>query len=607
MLKGGNMKKVLSFILVVCILLTMVTMPAVAATTIKLSATEQSIAGAYLKSLETGDAKYLNKYKYPGVTFKMADYGSGVKAKVLNPKFSKVYDSKVKLYKLNVDGLLVTTDGESLAISKTPSQLYIKTYKNKVYAYKEPSIKYQPLSVENLTENETIALEQYLTSAYDEDTANALMYPSDGDNGEDTEDGNGDSPKTSIDTNGNSGSSAVSGTATLSAPVKLNSKYTWSETKKCLDDMVSGTFSLTVKGIKKITADDVADLGFKKPKADDKTEFALVDVKWEVKDAKIVSGTEDMYLNVGWDLDIWGVKTADGASIVGATDYGFDGSFDSNLRNVIGTKKISQGMTESYVAEGKVLMTLYKNKTNYLVVKNPMIEDYKSSFMYFILDGAGQTYDSGSAVDTENNTNYNPKGEDYSGIDTDSNSNVSSGTGAGIAASPVEMNQKYTWTVTDHQYAYDLISGTFSLTVKSSKKVTADDVVKLGFKKPESNDKADYYLTKVVWEVKDAKLKKGEKGLGYGYLSGGWDLSVWGFKTPEGDSYIGGCTDYGFDGSIGREMSKVDKKITPGMTGSCKVEGNILLTVPKGDTSYMVVKNESISDYKSSFIYFKVK
>ena len=385
------MKKVISFVLVVCMLLTMITIPTFAATTLKLSTTELNIVKAYQKTIETSDAQYLNKYKYPGVTFKAADYGDGITAKILNPKYSKVYDSKAKMYKLCINGLTVVTDGQMLGITKTPSQLYIKTLKQKVYAYRELSdVKPEMLTINDLSESETLSLEEYLTSLYDADTANALMYPEDS-QGAGTE----EKPDTTIDKNDNTG---------------------------------------------------------------------------------IGSG-----------------------------------------------------------------------------------------------------------------------------------SNPSSVSGAGTVNSPVEMNQKYTWSVTDKQYAYDLISGTFSLTVKNSKKVTADDIVKLGFKKPTDNDKVDYYLVNVLWEVKNAKLKKGEKGEGYGYLSGGWGLDVWGVKTADGDSYIGGCTDYGYDGSIGRAMNAVDKKITPGMNESCKAEGTLLLSVPKGKTSYMVIRNDSIEDYDSSFIYFKVK
>ena len=42
-------------------------------------------------------------------------------------------------------------------------------------------------------------------------------------------------------------------------------------------------------------------------------------------------------------------------------------------------------MKESFKAQGKVLMTLYKDKTNYMVIRNYAIEDYNSSFIYFKL------------------------------------------------------------------------------------------------------------------------------------------------------------------------------------------------------------------------------
>jgi hypothetical protein len=42
------------------------------------------------------------------------------------------------------------------------------------------------------------------------------------------------------------------------------------------------------------------------------------------------------------------------------------------------------------------------------------------------------------------------------------------------------------------------------------------------------------------------------------------------------------------------------------MNESLKAEGKILLTMCKGETNYMVLKNEAIKDYDNSFIYFKL-
>lgn len=389
------MKKLLIWVVLLAMMLTMCTIPSIAATSTKMTTAETNIVKAYVKTLETGDLQYLNKYKYPGVKFKIADYDSDIIVKILTPKYSKSYDSKKKLYKLMVKGLLVITDGEQLAYCNLECGLYIKTKSNKQYAYAEVdnTKDTQFLEIDDLSDSTVTALERYLTSLYDEDTAYALMYPDeedeDEDEGEDAdfyEDGEeADDDDSDV---GNNGSTSSKADATLKNPVALNETFTWSENKDFLKDKISGTYSVTINSVKKISRDDVANLGFRKPQDDDKVEYALVDVTYEVKNATLKKGSGDgwAYLNVGWDIDIWGIKTPAGDSIIGATDYGFDGSLSRAMDEVTNLKKIYPGDTESFKATGKVLMTLYKGKTNYLVIRNETIDDYYSSFMYFSLE-----------------------------------------------------------------------------------------------------------------------------------------------------------------------------------------------------------------------------
>lgn len=366
------MKKLLSLLLSICVMLTMFTVSTFAATSNKLTTAEQNIVKAYQKTLETNDAKYINKYKYSGVTFKVEDL-KGVTVKILNPKYSKVYDSKVKMYKLCINGILIVTDGEMLGITKAPSEIYVKTKNKKLYAYGEVSNgNVKMLTVEDLSESETLVVEKYLTSLYDEDTAYALMYPED------------EEP----DSSGSNDNSSADGEGTFDSPIALNQKHTWSETKDCLDDTITGTYSCTVKGIQKISVDELVELGFRKPEANSKIEYALVDVLWEVKDATIkkVAGEGSIYLNVGWDLDVWGVRDSDKDSIIGATDYGFKGSFSDAMDKATDLRKLTPGMKESFKAQGKVLVTLFKNSSNYMAIRDYSIEDYDSSFIYFKLN-----------------------------------------------------------------------------------------------------------------------------------------------------------------------------------------------------------------------------
>ncbi len=376
------MKKILSLVVAICVLLTMFTIPGFAAT--KLTSAETNIVKAFQKTLETNDLQYLNKYKYPGMKFYLTDADADMDCKILNPQYSKVYDSKEKLNKLTIKGLLVATDGENLAYGNVTYSIFVKTKSSKLYAYKQaPSAKLKQLTLDDLSDSTIAAMEKYLISLYDEDTAYALMYPDDNSEDEYSDDSD-------VDNGDDQSSSDYSGKANFNSPVPMNQKFTWSETKKYLDDTVSGTYSVTVKNVKKIDADGVEALGFRRPQESEDTEFALVDIVYEVKNATIKKGTGQgyAYLSSAWDMNLWGVKTSSGMKIIGGTDYGFDGSL-SRVIDDANFKKVTPGMNESYKAEGKILLTLYKGKTNYMVLQNEEIyqkDDYDGSFMYFKLN-----------------------------------------------------------------------------------------------------------------------------------------------------------------------------------------------------------------------------
>ncbi|MDF2988445.1 MAG: hypothetical protein K0R50_3955 [Eubacterium sp.] len=378
------MKKLLSWIISLSLILSMFTVPAFAAA--KLTTAETNIIKAYQKTFETGDAQYLNKYKYPGVNFESDKNEKGVYCKVLNPQYSKVYDSKVKLNKLMVKGLILVTDGKELTMGNINWGVYVKTKSKKLYAFEEVSntedINF--VSIDDLSVSTVAAIEKYLTGLYDEDTAYALMYPE-----EESSDDDEDSYEESEDTvtSSQSDNSSAAGKGTLSTPIELNQKHTWSETKDFLGDTITGTYSCTVKNVKKITVDELEKLGYEKSPDDSIVEYALVDLVWEVKNATLKKGTGEgaAYLSTAWDIDIWGVKTPEKDYIIGGDTFGFDGCLADGIRKVVDFKKVSSGMNESFKAEGKALLTMYKGKTNYLVLKNNAIKDYDSSFIYFKL------------------------------------------------------------------------------------------------------------------------------------------------------------------------------------------------------------------------------
>ncbi len=350
------MKKILALVLSVCLVLSVFVVPITAAST-KLTTSELNIIKAYQKTLETKNLQYINSYKYSGVTYKMLNIPKGSSAKILSAQYSKGYDSKQKLNTANLKGLLVISSKTALSVSNISGGVYLKTKNKKTYAYNAVTTTTKAIQVKSLTTSQKTEVKKYLSSMYGEKTANNLINPS-----------------------------TVLGS--VNNPVPLNQKYTWSETKDFLSDKISGTFSMTVKSFQKVTIEELEQMGISaKDRADH--EYAIIDVLWEVQNAQLtqVKGEGSAYLSVGWDPYIWGIKTSDNASVIGTMDYGFDGSLDDAMDEATDFKKVTPGMTESFTAEGKVIIDLYKNKTNYLVMQNEQMrdKDYDASFIYFKL------------------------------------------------------------------------------------------------------------------------------------------------------------------------------------------------------------------------------
>ncbi len=183
---------------------------------------------------------------------------------------------------------------------------------------------------------------------------------------------------------------SASGNGSFSSPIPLNKTHSWTETRESLGDTISATYSLTVKNVKIITIDELNALGLKAGKSDGKYEYeyALIDVAYEIKDATItkVKGEGSMYLS-SYSPYLWGLRTKDDIKgLMSITDYGFEGSISRAKSDVTKGKKVTPGVKESYKVEGQIVMVLLKGKTNYLVARNQGVKDYDSSFIYFKLD-----------------------------------------------------------------------------------------------------------------------------------------------------------------------------------------------------------------------------
>lgn len=381
------MKKLLSLVLAICMLLAVaVPVSADVSTGTKLTLTETAMVKAYQTTMETQNLQYINKYKYPGLTYLPINYGAGVKVKILQPQYSKSYDAKAKLNKLTIKGLLVATNGDNMSLSNITTSIYVKLYNKKQYLYKEVAAETpKTVTVDSLNDASLTALETYLVSAYGEEKALALMYPETA--GAGTAVGESTVPAPVANPAPAATAAVAGGNGTLKSPIALNQKHTWTETKDYIGDTMYGTYSCTVKSVKKITAADIVAMGFREPETNAQVEYALVDVLWEVSDARLVQKTGEGYafLGSGWALPLWGTKTPDNNAIIGGTDFGFDGSLRNVIDDITDFKKITPGMKEAFTAEGKVLLTLYKGDTNYMVLENNSIQDYDSKFIYFKL------------------------------------------------------------------------------------------------------------------------------------------------------------------------------------------------------------------------------
>jgi hypothetical protein len=183
------------------------------------------------------------------------------------------------------------------------------------------------------------------------------------------------------------GAAASTNSGSINSPVPMNQRFTWTDTYNYGGLSYSGTYSVTIKGVQPISRDAIANLGFQRPQDDSRTEYVMVDMLWEVKDGKLISAEADYpykFLST-FEPNIFGVITPSGSRVIGATDYGFEGSLDRKISEVTGFKQLSVGMSDSYSAEGKVLLQIMKNEENYMVFLKSGESDYDKSKIHFSL------------------------------------------------------------------------------------------------------------------------------------------------------------------------------------------------------------------------------
>lgn len=395
------MKKNFSILIVLTLVLSLLAgNTATAATAV--TKREAAIVKAYIKTIETGDLRYLNAYKYPGLRYEKPETVDA-DIKFITPKYSKGYISSKNLYCLYATGIMVVSNESNLALVKAQLGIYAKKKGNTTYAYTEKATgsdiyAKEVVAVGDLSTSAASALEKYLTSKYGADKAQYLMYPdtySEEEEGynqdeeeyyeDEEEDYTQEDKNTSNSGNTSSSSSSSSSSATVSSPVRAGDTYSWSGSKEYLKDTLSATYSLSVTKSVDLSLSEIERLGFERP-TDSKIEYKMVTVKFDAKNAKLTQVSGDGYMyQTELTPNIWGSTAADGQYIVGGTDYGFDGSLKRVISAKVSYDKLTTGKTVSFSVEGKIILPVVKGQTNYLVIRNDFERDYNADKMYFKL------------------------------------------------------------------------------------------------------------------------------------------------------------------------------------------------------------------------------
>lgn len=178
---------------------------------------------------------------------------------------------------------------------------------------------------------------------------------------------------------------------TLKDPIGLGASFTYTDINRSESiGNTSAQYTFAIKKVEPISLDGIEALGFRKPEKNDKMEYVMLTVDLKVNNATLTKkGTGDDYQFLTLiEPHIWGVQTASGNSIIGGTDYGFDGSLSSNIDKALDDPytKLYVGDSKSYSASGKILLPIYKGEENYFVLrqKDDKLE-YDDSFIYFKL------------------------------------------------------------------------------------------------------------------------------------------------------------------------------------------------------------------------------
>ena len=196
-------------------------------------------------------------------------------------------------------------------------------------------------------------------------------------------------PDTTVTDKQNTGTVEKSKNAgTFEDPVEFGKSFTWADKGVSKGFGYTTTVTMSVKSIKQLTEEDIKKLGFK-PSTNPSISYALVDLNIVGQNVKATDAPDGLYYSITTP-EIWGSYTTMEKSVIGGTDYGFDGSIKRNLddRYPSGKNKMANGATVSKIDySGKVLLPLIKGETNYLVIsKSDYNIEYNNRRIYFKLN-----------------------------------------------------------------------------------------------------------------------------------------------------------------------------------------------------------------------------
>ena len=194
-------------------------------------------------------------------------------------------------------------------------------------------------------------------------------------------------PKDNNKKNSNTATSKNKGT--FDDPVELGSSFSWFDESLSTSFGYESDVTMSVTGVKKLSSADITALGFDITE-DLQLEYVLVSLNIICKN---VTPTEledpDIYYS-NTQPSIWGSETPTGRSVIGGTDYGFDGSISRNLsdRYPSGSNTINKGSSASEINfSGDVLLPVFIGETNYLVMQKANHElEYDAQKIHFKLN-----------------------------------------------------------------------------------------------------------------------------------------------------------------------------------------------------------------------------